>query len=50
MKRMKQFLSLVAVCIFSLSAWAQETVAVNTGDLNFSRSKESNCDFSSAGS
>ena len=33
MKRMKQFLSLVAVCIFSLSAWAQETVAVNTGDL-----------------
>lgn len=33
MKRMKQFLTLVAVCIFSLSAWAQETVAVNTGDL-----------------
>ena len=33
MKKMKQFLSLVAVCIFSLSAWAQETVAVNTGDL-----------------
>ena len=33
MERMKQFLSLVAVCIFSLSAWAQETVAVNTGDL-----------------
>ena len=29
---MKQFLSLVAVCIFLLSAWAQETVAVNTGD------------------
>lgn len=30
---MKRFLSLAAGCVFSLSVWAQETVAVNTGNL-----------------
>lgn len=32
-KNMRQLLSLIAGCAFSLSAWAQETVAVNTGDI-----------------
>lgn len=30
---MKAFLSLAVGCLISLSAWAQETVAVNTGDI-----------------
>lgn len=30
---MKTLLSLTVGCLISLSAWAQETVAVNTGDL-----------------
>lgn len=30
---MRRFLSLAAGCVFSLSVWAQETVAVNTGNL-----------------
>lgn len=30
---MKTLLSLAVGCLISLSAWAQETVAVNTGDL-----------------
>lgn len=32
---MKTLLSLTVGCLISLSAWAQETVAVNTGDLVF---------------
>ena len=30
---MKAFFSLAVGCLISLSAWAQETVAVNTGDI-----------------
>lgn len=30
---MRRFLSLAAVCVFALGVWAQETVAVNTGNL-----------------
>ena len=30
---MKTLLSFAAGCLISLSAWAQETVAVNTGDI-----------------
>ena len=30
---MRRFLSLAAVCVFALGVWAQENVAVNTGNL-----------------
>ncbi len=30
---MRRFLSLAAMCVFTLGVWAQETVAVNTGNL-----------------
>ena len=32
---MKAFFSLAVGCLISLSAWAQETVAVNTGKIVF---------------
>lgn len=30
---MRRFLSLAAMCVCALGVWAQETVAVNTGNL-----------------
>ena len=47
---MKAFLSLAVGCLISLSAWAQETVAVNTGDIVSPELKNQTVTFKLTGS